>query len=68
MWRYVERIVPREDGALHISLSQGYTLEIEPFDNAEPNNEQWRFMPKDKGEDHFVVWGNLGDKSDVRSH
>lgn len=50
---FVEAIRAADDGAVCFRMTDEYTLEVWP--DGEPNEEQWRFMPKDGRRRHFVV-------------
>ena len=52
----VEVIEADDDGALRLQMSHGYTLDIRPDEmDEEPDEEQWRFLPKDEGQNHLVL-------------
>jgi hypothetical protein len=51
----VEAIEAEANGTLRISMTRGYLLEVLP--DEEPDDEHWRFMPKDEKMAHFVIVG-----------
>lgn len=53
----VESVVADDGGKLCIRMSGGYLLEVEPVSDMDPDDEQWRFMPKDEEARHIVLWG-----------
>lgn len=53
-----EAITASDDGAFRIRMSGGYTLEVRPTAGIEPDEEQWRLMPRDEQQDHVVLWGD----------
>jgi hypothetical protein len=53
---FVQAIKADEEGALHLQMSHGYTLDIRPDEmEEEPDEEQWRFLPKDEDQHHLVI-------------
>ncbi|MES2459420.1 MAG: hypothetical protein V4671_02465 [Armatimonadota bacterium] len=52
----VEAIEADDAGVLRLQLSQGYMLQIQPDEmEEEPDEEQWRFLPKDRNQRHLVL-------------
>ena len=52
----VEVVVAEESGALRLLLSGGYTLNVLPDELSDDSDEeQWRFLPKDKEQGHLVL-------------
>ena len=52
----VEAIAADEKGGFTLRMVRGYTLVIWLIENTnEPDAEQWRFLPKAKSRNHFVV-------------
>ncbi|MBZ5671658.1 MAG: hypothetical protein LAO04_18265 [Acidobacteriia bacterium] len=51
----VQRIEAGAAGSLHIALSDGYSLDVFPYDSL--GGEHWRLFIPGKDEPHFVVTG-----------
>ena len=52
----VESIEAEETGAFCLHLSRGYRLTVRPDEMVEePDEEQWRYLPKDESLNHFVL-------------
>lgn len=48
------------DGGLKFSLSQAYTLAVEPIVKKDVDDENWRLMPpSEDSRGHLVLWGKL---------
>ena len=54
----VECIEADEEGALFIQMGRRILLTVRPDPKIGGIDEQWRFMPKDKAERHFVLCGD----------
>jgi hypothetical protein len=54
----VEALEASDDGALCLRMTSGYTVEVLPTAGIEPEDEQWRFMPKDQEQVHVVLFGD----------
>lgn len=51
----VEVLEADEAGTLHVWLSGGYSLTVRPMEHVDGSDEeQWRFLPKDKEQSHLV--------------
>jgi hypothetical protein len=52
----VLEITAQDSGGVHLVLAHGYELWLEPDpDDASELDEEWRFLPRDHAERHFVV-------------
>ncbi len=52
----VEAIEADDTGGFVLQMTSDFTLTVRPDEiNEEPDSEQWRFLPKDKRTNHFVV-------------
>lgn len=54
----VEAIAVDDHGLLHIRMSDGYALEVQPDADFEPHDEQWRLMLRGEPRAHVVLWGD----------
>jgi len=54
---FVEAVEVDEDGTLRFVLSAGYTIYVEP-EIYEPDDEQWRFMQRDRRRKQIVMGGD----------
>jgi len=54
----VESVGADDDGKLSIRMSRGYLLQVDPVTGIDPEDEQWRFTPKDEEARHVVLWGD----------
>lgn len=53
----VEALEVNDEGALLFRMTSGYTLEVLPSADIEPHDEHWRLMPKDREQEHIVLFG-----------
>lgn len=52
----VEAVEADDAGELRLQMSHGYVLNIRPDEmEEEPDEEQWRFLPKDEDQNHLVL-------------